>query len=220
MAPPEITTTWAERFWAAGFQLHAHPDGDLSTDLFIDILRRLQGIKPRLDRSMTLEHFARSTEDQNQLRALGAQVSANPYYVHILSDLYSERLLGPDRGSNMVQLGSLERLGAAIALDAASRAITIDAAWIMGWENENGSVRVGKRADFVVLHRDPYENGATELRQIEVLGTVFEGDLALITSWFTPRRSSTARTRCVVSRASSRRTRASVVLDPSALRWR
>lgn len=112
MAPPEVTTACAEKFWAAGFQLHAHTNGDLSTDLFIDILRRLQDMKPRPDHRMTLEHFAYSTEDQNrQLRTLGAQVSANPYYVDILSDLYSEELLGRDRGSQMVRLGSLERLG-------------------------------------------------------------------------------------------------------------
>jgi predicted amidohydrolase YtcJ len=219
MAPPEVTTAWAEKFWAAGFQLHAHTNGDLSTDLFIDILRRLQDQRPRPDHRMTLEHFAYSTEDQNrQLRALGAQVSANPYYVHILSDLYSDELLGPDRGSQMVRLGSLERLGVpfalhsdclmaplspltlawaaatretingnvacaeeCISLDAALRAITVDAAWIMGWENEIGSVRAGKRADLVVLDRDPYETGAAGLRQIEVLGTVFEGELAMIT---------------------------------------
>jgi predicted amidohydrolase YtcJ len=68
-----------------------------------------------------------------------------------------------------------------ISLDAALRAITVDAAWIMGWENEIGSVRAGKRADLVVLDRDPYETGAAGLRQIEVLGTVFEGELAMIT---------------------------------------
>lgn len=51
----------------------------------------------------------------------------------------------------------------------------------MGWENEIGSVRAGKRADLAVLDRDPYEIGAAGLRQIDVLGTVFEGELAMLT---------------------------------------
>ena len=54
---------------------------------------------------MTLEHFAYSTEDQNRkLAALGAAVSANPYYHYILSEMYSGDWLGPDRGPQMVRL--------------------------------------------------------------------------------------------------------------------
>ena len=62
-----------------------------------------------------------------------------------------------------------------MSLDAALRAITIDAAWIMGWEDEIGSIRAGKRADFTVLEADPYETGAEGLRDIAIWGTVFEG---------------------------------------------
>ena len=50
-----------------------------------------------------------------------------------------------------------------------------DAAWVMKAEDEVGSVRAGKRADFTVLAADPYKVGATGLRDIEVLGVVFEG---------------------------------------------
>ena len=44
-----------------------------------------------------------------------------------------------------------------ISVDAAMRAITIDAAYVLGMENEIGSIRAGKLADFTVLNDDPYE---------------------------------------------------------------
>jgi predicted amidohydrolase YtcJ len=214
MAPLETTTQWAQHFWNAGYQLHAHTNGDKSADAFIDILRTLSRENPQSDHRMVLEHFAYTTEDQNrQLKALGAVVSANPYYHYILSDIYSERWLGPDRGGQMVRLGSLERLGVPFAfhsdnpmaplspltlawaaanrvtingnlnaprervsLDAALRAITIDAAWVMKAEDQIGSIRAGKRADFTALAADPYAVGAPGLRDIQVLGVVFEGE--------------------------------------------
>jgi predicted amidohydrolase YtcJ len=213
MAPLEVTTAWARAFWNAGYKLHAHTNGDRSAAAFIELLRTLQAENARPDHRFTLEHFAYSTEDQSrQLKALGAVVSANPYYHYILSDIYSDQWLGPDRASQMVRLGSLERHGVPfalhsdcpmaplspltlaynasnrvtingnetgtaqrISLDAALRAITIDAAWVMGWEDEIGSIRAGKRADFTVLDRDPYRAGAAGLKAIQVLGTVFEG---------------------------------------------
>ena len=215
MAPLEVTSEWAHAFWQAGYKLHAHTNGDKSASAFIELLRDLQATRARPDHRFTLEHFAYSTEDQSrQLKALGAVVSANPYYHYILSDIYSAQWLGPDRGSQMVRLGSLERHGVPfalhsdspmaplspltlaynasnritinghqtgarerISLDAALRAITIDAAWVMGWEDEIGSVRAGKRADFTVLESDPYQVGASGLRDIAIWGTVFEGEL-------------------------------------------
>ena len=73
--------------------------------------------------------------------------------------------------------GKLSGAQERISLDAALRAITIDAAWIVGWENEIGSIRAGKRADFTVLDADPYEVGVGQLKNIGIWGTVFEGEL-------------------------------------------
>jgi predicted amidohydrolase YtcJ len=216
MAPLELTATWAQAFWNAGYQIHAHTNGDASAAALIRLLRTLQRNTPRTDHRLVLEHFAYTTEDQNrQLKALGAVVSANPYYHYMLSDIYSDNWLGPDRGQQMVRLGSLERLGVPFAfhsdcpmaplqplmlasvaasrvtingklnapaervsLDAALRAITIDAAWVIGWEDEIGSIRAGKRADFTVLEDDPYRVGAEKLGGITIWGTVFEGEVA------------------------------------------
>ncbi len=62
-----------------------------------------------------------------------------------------------------------------LTLDQALRAITIDAAYILGRESEIGSLRAGKMADFAVLEADPYEWGAERLKDVPVWGTVFEG---------------------------------------------
>lgn len=216
MVPLEITTAWAQAFWDADYQIHAHTNGDASAAALIELVSKLQKRTPRANHRFTLEHFAYTTEDQNrQLKELGVVVSANPYYHYILSDIYSELWLGPDRGSQMVRLGSLERLNVPftfhsdspmaplepltlaaaavnritingnltganerVSLDAALRAITIGAAWVIGWEDEIGSIRAGKRADFTVLEADPYEVGAEHLPEIRIWGTVFEGEVA------------------------------------------
>ena len=64
-----------------------------------------------------------------------------------------------------------ERLSLAKAL----RAITIEAAQVIGLDAMVGSVATGKKADFTVLDRDPYLGGAAKLQEVGVLGVVFEG---------------------------------------------
>lgn len=213
MVSKEVTQQWAQAFWDAGYQLHAHTNGDGSAEVLIDLLKTLQKNTPTVDHRLSLEHFAYTTEDQNrQLKELGAVVSANPYYHFILSDIYSDQWLGADRGNQMVRLGSLERLGVPFAfhsdspmaplepltlvsaavnritingnltgelervsLDAGLRAITINAAWVMGYEDQIGSIRAGKKADFTILEADPYKVNPKEIKDIKIWGTVFEG---------------------------------------------
>lgn len=62
-----------------------------------------------------------------------------------------------------------------ISVEAAMRAITIDAAYVLGMEDEVGSIRAGKKADFTVLEQDPFEVPPETLRDIAIWGTVFEG---------------------------------------------
>ena len=62
-----------------------------------------------------------------------------------------------------------------LTLEQALRAITIDAAHVLGCESEIGSIRAGKRADFTVLVADPYEVGVEHLKDIGIVATVFEG---------------------------------------------
>ena len=54
-------------------------------------------------------------------------------------------------------------------------AYTINGAYQMGLEKEQGSIEVGKRADFVVLDRNLFELPASEINEARVTMTIFDG---------------------------------------------
>ncbi len=63
------------------------------------------------------------------------------------------------------------------SLDAAMRAITSNAAFVLGLEAEVGTLRAGKKADLVALDDDPYDVGIEGLRDVGIGATVFEGEV-------------------------------------------
>lgn len=62
-----------------------------------------------------------------------------------------------------------------LSVGKALRAITIEAAQVIGRDHEIGSIAAGKRADFAVLDRDPRKMGAAALRETKVEATIYEG---------------------------------------------
>ncbi|MBS0253779.1 MAG: amidohydrolase family protein [Proteobacteria bacterium] len=81
--------------------------------------------------------------------------------------------------ANRITLGGTvrapeERLSLAKTL----RAITIEAAQVIGMDALVGSIAAGKRADFAVLDRDPFAAGASGLDRLRVEAAVFEGRIA------------------------------------------
>lgn len=212
---PEEFEALARPYWNAGYEIHVHCTGDLGVELALDTLEKLQWERPRFNHGFTIEHFGFSTPEQvDRIKELGARVSANIYYLHELSEAYSESGVGVERSHQMARLGSCERAGVVTALHSdfpmapamplhsawvaftrencqgnvvseneritltkALRSVTIDAARILGLENETGSLRSGKKADFVILDRDPFEVGGAGLKEIQIEATVFEGQI-------------------------------------------
>ncbi|MCR9095577.1 MAG: amidohydrolase [bacterium] len=62
-----------------------------------------------------------------------------------------------------------------VTVDEALRAVTIDAAWNLRLDDEVGSIAPGKKADFVVLEKNPYDVRPARIKDIGVWGTVYEG---------------------------------------------
>lgn len=66
--------------------------------------------------------------------------------------------------------------GERIPVEHALRAITVDAAYLLGQDSSIGSIEPGKFADFAVLGDDPYEVAPTEIGSIDVIDTVLGGE--------------------------------------------
>ena len=200
-------------FWDEGYQIHIHQNGDEALDLILDVLEENMANNPREDHRTTIVHFGISRADQmDRVKSLGAIISANPYYVTALSDLYSKKGLGPERALEMVRLGDVDRAGIRFGLHsdmpmapgsplvlmhaavnrinfanevagpkqrvsplAALKGVTLDAAYIMGLENDYGSISEGKLANFTILSENPLSVNPQTIKDIEIKATIVEG---------------------------------------------
>ena len=72
--------------------------------------------------------------------------------------------------------GGLKLDAQAIPAAEALKAVTINAAYQYFEENEKGSIEPGKRADFVILDRNPLETEPMDLSQIKILQTIKDGE--------------------------------------------
>ncbi len=63
-----------------------------------------------------------------------------------------------------------------VDLETMIEAYTINGAYLMALEDEQGSIEVGKRADLVVLDRNLFEIPPSEINDAEVVLTLFDGD--------------------------------------------
>lgn len=200
-------------FWDEGYQIHIHQNGDEALDLILDVLEENMANNPREDHRTTIVHFGISRADQmDRVKSLGAIISANPYYVTALSDLYSKKGLGPERALEMVRLGDVDRAGIRFGLHsdmpmapgsplvlmhaavnrinfanevagpkqrvsplAALKGVTLDAAYIMGLEDDYGSISEGKLANFTILSENPLSVNPQTIKDIEIKATIVEG---------------------------------------------
>ncbi|MCQ2399671.1 MAG: amidohydrolase family protein, partial [Clostridia bacterium] len=81
--------------------------------------------------------------------------------------------LEPKSNSNAFATGEL------LTVKEGLKALTINGAWQLGLENERGSIKVGKYADFVILDKNVLNYSGAQLRTIgetKILYTYFEGE--------------------------------------------
>lgn len=94
-------------WWNADFSIHVHSNGSGGNQITLDALAALQEQKPRFDHRFTFEHFGISTVAQGRrVKALGAVISTNPYYVYERADLTAAQI-GTDRASLAARMRSL-----------------------------------------------------------------------------------------------------------------
>lgn len=93
----------------------------------------------------------------------------SPVIMPNMLETISAAVLRVTRGG--VLLGDDER----ISTERALRAVTLDAAYQYGEENEKGSITVGKRADLVLLDRDITTSRHEDIAGIRVVGTWKDG---------------------------------------------
>jgi predicted amidohydrolase YtcJ len=67
--------------------------------------------------------------------------------------------------------------GERIGVERALRAITIDAAHVLGVDDRLGSLEPGKFADFAILEDDPFAVDPLALKDIKIWGTALSGVL-------------------------------------------
>jgi len=151
---------FAELGVTATFQpLWAYPD---PSALELDI--------PMLGEQRTFEMYPIGSMVKSGARVAGG----SDYFVTDLNPLHAMEAAvtrqDPYSNSGPV-LGADER----VDLDTMIAAYTINGAWLMGLEKEQGSIEVGKRADFVVLDRDLFAGPASAINEAKVLLTVFDG---------------------------------------------
>lgn len=60
-------------------------------------------------------------------------------------------------------------------MDEAIKAYTLDAAYMLTWENMIGSLEAGKCADIIVLDRNLFESSTDEIAKANVLATMVNG---------------------------------------------
>ena len=202
-----------QRFWDAGYQIHIHQNGDAGLDRLLDVLEDNLQRNPRVDHRTVIVHFGYSNFDQvERINNLGAIVSANPYYVNALSDLYSRLGVGATRSRDMVRLGDVHRAGIPISLhsdmpmapaaplllmhaavnrvnfankvagpnqrispEVALRAVTYNAAYVLGMEHDYGTISSGKYANFTLLSDNPLTIDPLKIKEIKIRATMVEG---------------------------------------------
>lgn len=179
----------------AGYSIHVPAEGESA------VLPQFSESGPHV----TLIHTGNFTDKQaKQMANLGMSASINPYYQWALdkktvqfNNLISNNI--PVAFHSSLPLAPLEPLTlvwASLSREAseqsvfsedqiitpymALKAITITAAQTLGLDNEIGTIKPGKKANFTLLKQNPLIVTPKQIRDIPVWGTIFEGKITVV----------------------------------------
>ena len=98
----------------------------------------------------------------------------------VAGDMYMKPLVGMEIGNRRLAIGEMDSKwvddeNEKLSLDQLLTGFTINGAKQCSWENETGSIEVGKSADMVVLSKNLYEIPAETLHEVDALITIFKG---------------------------------------------
>lgn len=184
---PEVFTYAFQSFWDAGYHIHVHNNGDLGMDVLLDNLDTAMRRKPRFDHRMTIVHFGfAETEQVNRAAALGAIVSANPYYVTALAGRYAEVGIGPERAARMVPLADAKAAGMRISFHSdmpMAPAKPLQLVWsaVTRTTAEGGVSGPDQRVDLDTALKAITIDAARSIRLENELGSITPGKLANFT---------------------------------------
>lgn len=176
-----------DAYWDAGYQIHIHQNGDAGLDMVLDALERGMRRLPRADHRTTVVHFGYARPDQvTRIRALGAIISANPYYVTALSDRYAEIGLGPERADHLVPLGDAIRASVPVSLHsdmpmAPSQPLFLVWAAVNRTTTSGRVAGPGQRLEVARALRAVTIDAAFSIRQDHEVGSIEPGKLANFT---------------------------------------
>ncbi len=130
------------------------------------------------NRLLGSERFA-SWYPLNSLNKAGVKISLGSDFP-VSGDIATYRMLDQIQyvvtrqllnGSNAIFPPKNERVSLSLALKMA----TINGAYLLGMENEIGSIKVGKKADLIVLDKNLFELPPTDIHKVKVIYTMMNG---------------------------------------------
>ena len=108
-------------YWEDDYTIVIHANGDLGFETALNIVDKLNKEKSRDDHRTSFHHLGITDKDDiPKAVELGANFSVNPYYTHILAELYSEQGIGQERAEVMARGRSFIDAGGILSLHSDS----------------------------------------------------------------------------------------------------
>jgi predicted amidohydrolase YtcJ len=104
-------------FHEAGFQVHIHTNGDMATELALDVFEAVLADRPRPDHRHTLQHCQMADAAQfRRMAALGVCANLFANHIYYWGDAHYALTMGPDRAERMDGCATALRSGVPFAI--------------------------------------------------------------------------------------------------------